>query len=330
MRKLLVISLCLLSIFVSAQDPHFSQYFNVPQLYNPARVGDFFGDVRASTHYRNQWKQAGAGYGTRAAELQAKLFHKKHPNFLALGAYIVTDQAGKAQIHTFQWTGAATYHMKLSSKNFVSTGLQVGRLKRQMDVAGLAWDSQYNGYEYDPSAATGENFGAMTDIGMDAALGAHYVRKERWYTFSGGYSFRHYGQNQTILAGSKDRLPIRQVMYGSAETNRGLIRYRWDLMIQRQRKAMEYNIGMRAEYRFGDDSRYTDVNKSSALLFGMYYRVGDAITPVLGAEWKRTASLFISYDFPLSRVTRTVTFLGGPELTLVYQGIFEKKRKLAD
>jgi type IX secretion system PorP/SprF family membrane protein len=334
MSKWISIALCFLlslaSGYLYAQDPHFTQFFNAGQQYNPARVGDFFGDVRASTHYRRQWANAGSGYGTRAADIQSKFLHKKQTNYLGGGVFVLSDQAGQAQIRTLQILGSIAYHLKLSSKDFVSAGFQGGYLSRRMDVTGLAWDAQYDGFEYNPALDPNENFGTNADRGFDMALGVHWIRKTRKYNFSAGYSSRHFGQNQTILAGGRDRLPIRQVLSGSAETSRGMIRLRTDVLIQRQRGAMQYNVGARAEYRVGDDSKYTDVNKSSALMAGLYYRYGDALSPMIGAEWKRTLSLFISYDFPISRVTRTVTFLGGPEITLIYQGAFGEKRKLVD
>jgi len=40
---------------LSAQDPHFSQYYFTPLEVNPALTGIFEGKYRASMSYRDQW-----------------------------------------------------------------------------------------------------------------------------------------------------------------------------------------------------------------------------------------------------------------------------------
>lgn len=40
---------------VSAQDPHFSQFFSSPLTLNPAFTGKFDGALRVMGNYRNQW-----------------------------------------------------------------------------------------------------------------------------------------------------------------------------------------------------------------------------------------------------------------------------------
>ncbi len=47
-----VFSLCSI-----AQDIHLSQFYNSDHLLNPAKVGDFDGDYRIGTNYRNQWRE---------------------------------------------------------------------------------------------------------------------------------------------------------------------------------------------------------------------------------------------------------------------------------
>ncbi|HIA36045.1 MAG TPA: type IX secretion system membrane protein PorP/SprF, partial [Flavobacteriales bacterium] len=38
-----------------AQDIHFSQFYQVPQLINPSLAGGFNGDFRAIVNFRDQW-----------------------------------------------------------------------------------------------------------------------------------------------------------------------------------------------------------------------------------------------------------------------------------
>jgi hypothetical protein len=57
MRKVfvIIIALSLLKTELSAQDPHFSQFFASPLTLNPALTGKFDGVLRVAGNYRDQW-----------------------------------------------------------------------------------------------------------------------------------------------------------------------------------------------------------------------------------------------------------------------------------
>jgi hypothetical protein len=59
-----------------------------------------------------------------------------------------------------------------------------------------------------------------------------------------------------------------------------------------------------------------------ALYFGIYYRVGDAIIPVVQVNIKKKLTVGISYDFSLSKFSQASLFRGGPEFSLSYKGSF--------
>jgi len=58
-----------LSLLISAQDPHFSQFFASPLTLNPAFTGKFDGTVRAAGNYRNQWPAFNDVYTTFTASV---------------------------------------------------------------------------------------------------------------------------------------------------------------------------------------------------------------------------------------------------------------------
>ena len=55
---------------ISAQDPHFSQFFSSPLTLNPAFTGKFDGSLRVMGNYRNQWPTINNAFttGTVAAD----------------------------------------------------------------------------------------------------------------------------------------------------------------------------------------------------------------------------------------------------------------------
>ncbi len=48
----------------TAQDIHFSQFFEAPLLRNPSLAGIFTGDVRVQAVYRDQWNSITDAYRT--------------------------------------------------------------------------------------------------------------------------------------------------------------------------------------------------------------------------------------------------------------------------
>ena len=55
--KRLVIYILMIFSYAFAQDVHLSQFYNSDHFLNPAKVGDYDGDFRFTTNYRNQWRQ---------------------------------------------------------------------------------------------------------------------------------------------------------------------------------------------------------------------------------------------------------------------------------
>lgn len=76
--------------------------------------------------------------------------------------------------------------------------------------------------------------------------------------------------------------------------------------------------GLLMSYRMGFDSRNTNVNKSSAIMWGVHYRVGDAIIPSVHYEYRRKLRFGLSYDINLSKLTPASYARGGFELSLNY------------
>ena len=75
-QKVLVILLISFLGKVSAQDIHFSQFFQAPLRVNPGLTGVFNGDQRAFFQYRDQWKEF-APFKTYSLSVDAGLMKKK-------------------------------------------------------------------------------------------------------------------------------------------------------------------------------------------------------------------------------------------------------------
>ncbi|HEY0730959.1 MAG TPA: type IX secretion system membrane protein PorP/SprF, partial [Chitinophagaceae bacterium] len=94
---LLLISSFSLAVTVSAQDLHFSQFFNSPLTTNPANTGFIpDGDYRIGINYRNQWSSImTVPYKTMSAYGDVQVMRDRlETGWIGLGGVILKDVAG--------------------------------------------------------------------------------------------------------------------------------------------------------------------------------------------------------------------------------------------
>lgn len=321
---ILVILLCIAANTGAAQDASFSQFYHVSHWYNPARVGAMRENIKAGIHYRRQWTNDLNGFRTNGVNGEVRI--GKTP--FSAGIVIVDDKAGQAQLKTFQAVASGAYHQVVDRDRFFSAGFQLGFIQRSINMDGLAWDAQYNGYQYDPTLDNMERqFSNQSGTKLDLGLGL-FFRSDRKWKWGAGYAFHHLGQEQTFLQNGEDKLGIRHAVQGFIETDISRFSVRMDGMIQRQRGVMEAIVFARSEYRFGDDSRYTRVNNSSAVKAGCGYRHSGGVIPMIGFEWERKLELSISYDIMIAGAAAVTGFTGGPELSFMYRYNTDKRMRI--
>jgi hypothetical protein len=68
------------------------------------------------------------------------------------------------------------------------------------------------------------------------------------------------------------------------------------------------------------------VKTASLARAGVFYRWKDAISPYIGFEYKRFAAISFGYDIRLAKMPFTNGIAGGPEISLTYLGMPERKR----
>src|SRR5215213_5396650 len=97
MRKFFLLAyVVFLSLSVTAQDPHFSQFFSSPLTLNPALTGKFDGNLRVAGNYRNQWPAFNNVYTTSTASLDFSVLNNVLPenDTWGIGLIGLTDKAG--------------------------------------------------------------------------------------------------------------------------------------------------------------------------------------------------------------------------------------------
>ena len=320
-----VLGMLMFSDVAYAQDMHFSQYTNCPQLYNPALTGQFETMLKGTLLHRRQWRGIGAGYTTSGLDAQYKLLSKYNDNFFGFGLLVLQDDAGKAQMRTLTVRGSGSYNLVATDDDLFSSGFQVGFEQRSIDFDGLAWDSQFDGVAYDPSLDDRERFITTSRSFVDIGAGAHWKHRAK-RRFDLGYSIFHANQQITMIARGDDRVRLRQVYKAAWIKRYEHIDMRYDALVQRQGGSNEVNIGVTCEYRIGEESKYTNVKTASLARAGVFYRWKDAISPYIGFEYKRFAAISFGYDIRLAKMPFTNGIAGGPEISLTYLGWPERQR----
>ncbi len=159
---------------VSAQDALFSQQFLLPNLINPAAVGN--GEpYRAGVNYRNQWSGVASPFTTISASFDTRLKGKnsKSNKGLALGINFLNDQAGDPELRTTLVEGQVAYRVQLTRNSTLSGGLSTTFDQRNVNPSDGKWASQFNGVFHDPTISSGESF--LADSENHLSLGAGMV-----------------------------------------------------------------------------------------------------------------------------------------------------------
>ena len=310
---------------VHAQDIHFSQYNNCTQLINPALTGQFETMLKGTILHRRQWRNIGSGFTTSGVDAQYKLLSLNSDNFFGFGLLILQDASGIAQQKSLSVKTSAAFNMVVSNDDLISAGVQIGFEQRSLNFDGLAWDSQYNGSFYDPSLDNKERIITNTRSFIDVGTGFHWKHRAR-KKFDLGYALYHANQQVSMVARSEDRMKVRQVFKAAWIKRYKFIDMKYDALVQRQSGSNQIMIGATAEYRIGDESKYTNVKTASLARFGVFYRWKDAICPYIGFEYKRFAAISLGYDLRMAKMPYTSARAGGPEFSLTYLGMPERKR----
>ena len=310
-------------VLSNAQDIHFSQFYNAPANINPALTGSFVGDTRYTANYRNQWRKVPVNYLTFAGTYDTKLKN----NFLkfgelAVGGHFHYDVAGDSNLYNTQLSAIASLSKKLTEKNRLSFGLNIGLTALGFDYDDLRFNSQFDGEVFDGDIVSGEELLDAKDniIYPDLTVGvnwSHKVKNTRSY-FNLGLAAVHFNAPKTNFYENQiERVDARYNVFidGGIQIHRRLdIHAR--ALAQRTGPESEFLIGLAARF-------YLDPHllNESAIELGVNYRffdLGDAWSPTIELH-HRAFTVGVSYDINISDFDVASANRGGLEIALIYR-----------
>lgn len=332
MKKLITICVILINLcnLCYSQDIHFSQYHQAPLLLNPALTSAFNGDIRVLVNYKDQWRSIGTPYKTYAFSYDMALFKKKWKNsYLGAGLFAFTDKAGDAELGTTQISLSLSGIVPLNINHKISAGLQGSFAQRSLSNTNLRWGNQINGGIFDPTIPSGEinnDFNTFYFGDISAGILWNYKKvetniaaKDQFIANAGAALFKINKPEQKFYSYTAENLYSRLVLH--ADMYIGLrytdIAVLPSILYMKQGLSTEFNFGGMLRYMIKEESRYTGIIKETAVLFGCYYRLGDALIPSFMFEIASFA-VGISYDINISDLKVASGGKGGIEISLRY------------
>lgn len=326
--KLIVIIVFFGVFHVSAQDVHFSQFWNNGIQYNPASAGVIPANFRASVFYRDQWSSIGAKYKTYGANVDARFETNGSASF-GLGLDLYRDVAGDLDLGTTNIQIAFSTILSLNRHNKISLGVKGGIIQKGFDGSNAEWNSQYSGGVYDGSLGSGEVFNSVSEIKADLSAGVVYAysTSESYMTANDKFNFKIGASYNHIIRPKFDWFYTGpDKMYGNlvlhADALIGVPNSKWSILpaiiVQFQGPSKEILFGSQYRIELKGASKVTGFVKGAYFSLGTFYRWGDAFIPSLTFEFDHY-SIGLSYDFNTSQLRTATNGNGGFEISLKFR-----------
>ncbi len=318
MRKLPVFLIAsLICLNVSAQDPHFSQFFASPLTLNPAFTGKFDGTWRLAANHRDQWPSIPKAYVTSSASFDFPILRSRIPEGDVFGVGIsgVTDKSANSQLKLNYGSVSLSYHKALDENgyNTIGAGFQGTYSSMTLDVTKLTFEDML----------TQNGFTGTTNDIMTNGTNQSYIDVNAGLLFSGstngannyylGASMYHINRPQVSFKDKNWYLTGRITIHGGGTFPlTDVVSVSASAIHQMQNKASETIVGAAVGLNANGD-----FENPTSVYVGSWMRFNDAIIPYIGLEF---AGLRIgaSYDVNISSLKAATSNRGGSEISLIY------------
>jgi type IX secretion system PorP/SprF family membrane protein len=316
LRNYILICFLCLTRLLSAQDPHFSQYFSSPLTFNPAFTGFFDGTDRLAVNYRSQWANVSTPYVTGTVSFDTRIMRQKIAvnDRWGLGVMGLYDQAGGGIYKNSYLAVSTGFHKGLDAEGnqSIGMGVQVVMARNMVDFGKISFSNQFTSNGFDLSVPSGETILNRTNNYFDVNAGLVYqYRDEDGNSYGFGASIYHLlAPKHSFFNGGNNNLPRRYTVHAGARLNTGVQDQVFiGLHVMQQAGNTMASIG--AAYGFG-------LSGTDAYLYtGLWLRASDALYPYLGLQTQQY-NIGLSYDLTHSDLRKANGFTGSSEVSFQY------------
>ena len=317
---LIFVLLVTLNLKVTAQDVHFSQFFETPLWRNPSLAGIFKGDIRVQAVYRDQWNSVTNAYRTGSVNAEFKMPVGKMDDFITTGVQVLYDRAGTVGFTSSHLLPAINYHKSLSSEKnrYLSLGFMGGVVQRRLDLSKVTTNSQYD------NGGLGENFASTQYNYLDGSVGMSYnsgIGNNTNNNFFLGAAYHHFTRPKTTFYRNAN-IELHPKWVFSGGVRFGVSEYAY-MTIQADHSMQggfaETVAGCMYGLKLGSDPD----NPQYTIHAGGFLRWDDAFIPVLKLDYT-PFSLAFSYDVNISKLKQSSFGRGGFEVSVSYSGFRNK------
>jgi type IX secretion system PorP/SprF family membrane protein len=279
-KKYILFFALALSMKIFAQDPQFTQFFNMPMFLNPALAGSSDAH-RFAAAYRNQWPGVKKAFSSYMASYDYNLNQYN----AGIGAYAMQDVAGTGNLVTTQAGVNLAYRVAVGRSSEVRGGVQVGYAQKKTDVSKLVFNDQFI-----TGSSVSEDAGSVNNISyLDLGAGAVFKSENFW----GGFSVKHLNKPNVSMTGSTSPLPTNLSVHGGYK----FILHDADTAGGREKSSLNPVFNYRHIY--GNDQLDIGVYYFYKLInLGVMYRGIPVKTYAPGYQNNESVAVFAGVDIP--------------------------------
>jgi len=321
-----MLMLLALSFSAKAQDIHFSEFYETGIINNPALTGIFSEDYKVTCLYRTQWATVATPYKTGLLSAESKIKLNSVNDYLSFGVLAYYDNSGTVNFKTTTIYPAINYNKSLEDKfgSYINVGFTGGYVQRSIDVSKMTFDNQWVNGVFVPSAGSGEpnSFNPNLqnyDLGAGLSFSSSIDEANKLNYFLGAAYYHMLGMKTSMLNDNTvDNLAAKiSGNFGVHYIINESINARYYLNYMMQGAYREIITGALVKWNKLDQFNH----QPFALSGGLFYRVNDAIIPMIRLDYKGNA-LSIAYDVNISSLQSASSMKGAFEISLTRLGVF--------
>lgn len=316
LRLILVIIWSSGLLILNGQDIHFSQFNGSLLNLSPGHTGLFNGDYRVGAIFRSQWTTVPVSYATFSMHGETRLRPPAlKKDMVGLGLLFNSDKAGDARYGANQiYLNASYIYLAKPDSTFIITfGTSTGFCNVGFDNTKMTFNSQYNGFYFDKSLPTGENFGRTQKNFLDINLGSvlQYLYKGK-HRFALAFSVNHL--TRPVITYQGNDLSKLDMRFSNCFSYSTPLNDKTDIIAEAlfSYQGKNYELIPHTSLKY-----YLNKDEQKAILGGLCLRARDAVVLRVGYNHK-TLQSGMSYDINFSKFTAATNRRGAFEIFINY------------